>query len=210
MKVVKPSVELLYPIDGEEILRHIEAAARTCYKTEDKVTEDSYKGFIERLIKRKHGAMLEFGNLAVRVICDRGVTHEIVRHRLFSYAQESTRYCNYSKDKFGNELTFIKPCFWSGDGKFPEHVKYTIWQQAMLNAERDYLLAVEYGATPQEARAILPNSLKTEICISGNIREWIHFFELRTAPEAHPQMIEVAKMILELFKSQVPIVFDNI
>jgi thymidylate synthase (FAD) len=211
MQVIKPSVEILSTQSGMEILQMIEKAGRTCYKSEDKITEDSCIKFVENLINRDHTAMIEFGDVTARFICDRGVTHEIVRHRLFSFAQESTRYCNYAKRKdLGNELTFIKPCFWPDENEVGVDSNYFDWKDVMEDIEKAYLHMIEHGATAQEARSILPNSLKTEIVIKGNLREWVHFFKLRTAPAAHPQMQEVAKMALQQFKEYIPIVFDKL
>ena len=166
---------------------------------------ESAKKLVKRLIKSGHEAMLEHSSLSVRFVVDRGVSHEIVRHRLFSFAQESTRYCNYSKDKFGKELTFIKPCFWHTDDK-----RYVWWSQLCDQAEAHYFALLLQGATPQEARTVLPNSLKTELIVTGNYREWRHFFKLRTEEAAHPQMREIAVPLLKELKSKIPIIFDDI
>ena len=139
------------------------------------------------------------------VICDRGVSHEIVRHRIASYSQESTRYCNYNSEKFGKELTFIKPCFWNEGSN-----EYLIWKEQMQQIEATYNKLIEYGASPQEARSVLPNSLKTEIVITMNIREWRHFFKLRTSNAAHPQIREIAKTMLLSFQNKIPILFDDL
>lgn len=205
MKIVKPSFVIETPFKGEEILKHIEKAGRTAYKSEDKITTDSSSKFTNMLISRGHLSVIEHYNITVRVICDRGVTHEIVRHRLASYTQESTRYCNYSKGKFGNELTIIKPCFWDEKDE-----KYQIWKQTILFIEESYKKLIEKGAAPQEARSILPNSLKTEIVMTMNLREWRHFFELRTSDGAHPQMREIAIPLLKEFQTKIPIIFDDI
>ena len=207
MKIIEPYVELESEINGEDILKTIEKVGRVCYKSEDRITEESAKRFVESLMKRGHESVIEHVSLSVRVVCDRGVTHEIVRHRVASYAQESTRYCNYGKDKFDNELTFINPCFWTGD---EDKDKKDIWINTMKNIEKQYLELLKIGATPEEARSILPNSLKTEIIITMNLREWRHFFKLRTSNAAHPQMRQVAFMILEIFKEKVPVIFDDI
>lgn len=134
-----------------------------------------------------------------------GVSHEIVRHRIASYSQESTRYCNYSLDKFQNELTFIRPYFWNDE---PE--KFQVWEEAMAAAERAYLALLSMGATAQEARTVLPNSLKTELVATMDLREWRHFFKLRAAAPAHPQMREIAVPMLKAFQEAVPVVFDDI
>ena len=199
MKVIKPSFEIITPIDSEQILKTIEAVGRTCYKSEDKITDTSCESFVRGIIKRGHEAVIEHYNITVRLINDRGVSHEEVRHRIASYAQESTRYCNYQKDKFGNELTFIKPVFWKEDS--PE---YALWKESMQQIEDQYMKLIEMGASAQEARSILPNSLKTEIVVTMNLREWRHFFRLSTASAAHPQIREIAGMVLEEFRRQIP------
>ncbi len=209
MKVVKPSFAIESEVDGDKILRNIEKAGRTCYKSEEKITSQSAKKFVAGLIKRGHESVIEHFSVTVRIICDRGVTHEIVRHRHGSYSQESTRYCNYSKDKYDNQLTFVKPFFWDSDNEEDKR-KYEIWESVMESIEKKYLELVEMGAKPQEARSILPNSLKTEIAMTMNLRSWRNFFILRTARDAHPQMREVAIPILEEFKRLIPIVFDDI
>ena len=204
MKIIEPSFWFL-PVNGEEMLRRIERAGRTCYKSENKITKDSARRFVFNIIKNGHESVLEHEKVTVRITCDRGVTHEIVRHRIASYSQESTRYCNYSNEKFGNELTFIRPFYWKDDP-----AKMGVWTNAMQWIEEDYMELIRLGATPQEARAVLPNSLKTEIIVTMNLREWRHFFKLRTSPAAHPQMREVAVPLLETFKHVIPIVFDDI
>ena len=205
MKIIPPSYEIMGNIDGGQMLRNIELCGRVCYKSEDRITDDSAAKFIAMIRKSGHESVLEHEKITVRVICDRGVTHEIVRHRMASYSQESTRYCNYSKDKFGGELTFIKPCYLQEGTE-----TYRIWAEAMENAERSYLAMLAAGAKAEEARAVLPNSLKTELVITMNIREWRHFFRLRTAERAHPQMRELALMILDGFRAQIPVLFDDI
>ncbi|HOQ37787.1 MAG TPA: FAD-dependent thymidylate synthase [Acetivibrio sp.] len=209
MIVIKPYFVIETEIDGQQILKHIEKAGRVCYKSEDKTTESSAAEFVRRIIKNGHEAVIEHFSVTVKVICDRGVTHEIVRHRLASYSQESTRYCNYSKDKFTNQVTFIQPCFWdvnTEDGKR----KYDIWKSVMEFSEEKYMELLELGATPQEARSVLPNSLKTELVMTMNLREWRHFFKLRTSTAAHPQMREIAIPLLDKFKELIPVVFDDI
>ena len=292
MKLIKQSFEILDQQCGlEGIYKQIEIAGRTCYKSEDKITEDSAKGFVDRMIKSGHGAMLEHGTvylkvptgkysfldvdyfddcddikdsfysnpytrihcqegyyyittnyrvlvenfseefisellqylcepteyhkkrICVRFICDRGVSHEFVRHRVFSFAQESTRYCNYSKDKFNSELTFIQP-IWTyhqedgdygtldtpkrknvgnKDGTFFEFIK------SLQYAEFYYFRLLKEGWKPQEARAVLPNALKTELVMTGFVSDWEHFFKLRDAVSAHPQAQELAHSLHEAF-----------
>ena len=276
MKLIKPSVEIIKQekYDLNHIFKFIELAGRTCYKSEDKITEDSAKEFVDRMIKSGHGAMLEHGTVyltipnknvsrslliyycernpyskvvwtdtnvyittnyrviiennwndlliyitsptefhvkrtTVKFICDRGVSHEFVRHRVFSFAQESTRYCNYTKDKFNNELTFIIPC-WIKDLKEGSYYAYCEyhhaendsckeWFDVCMNAEHVYTELIEKGWKPQEARTILPNSLKTELIMTGFDSDWRHFFELRCAPSAHPQAKELADMLKDKF-----------
>lgn len=205
MKIISPSFELLDCPDGTELLKKIELAGRVCYKSEEKITQDSATSFVQRILDRGHESVLEHEKLTVRVICDRGVSHEIVRHRIASYSQESTRYCNYSLSKYQNELTFIRPFYWNDS---PD--KYRIWKEAMAVAEHSYLELIRLGASPQEARSVLPNSLKTEIVVTMNMREWRHFFKLRASPEAHPQMQEIAIPMLTTFQKNIPVIFDGI
>lgn len=288
MKLIKPSFTILHQAPGlEGVYKQIELAGRTCYKSEDKITPDSAKAFVERMINSGHGAMLEHGTvylmaktklvnyyihpedgedeeynplekyyqnkysyinnddtnlyvttnlrvliengwiddlqyicepteyhekrIGVRFICDRGVSHEFVRHRVFSFAQESTRYCNYSKDKFGNELTFIQPCYLN-EAELAQYGPYhlvsrnkspeSIFICSLNNAEKDYLTLIESGWKAQEARAVLPNALKTELVMTGFVTDWQHFFDLRCASNAHPQARELAIPLYEEFLNQ--------
>lgn len=205
MRIIKPSFEILGNPNPSAILQNIETFGRVCYKSEENITPESAAPFIRRILKSGHESVIEHEKLSVRIICDRGVTHEIVRHRIASYSQESTRYCNYSKNKFGNELTFIKPCFWTEDS-----IAYTLWEKQMQSAETCYLALIEAGATPEQARSVLPNSLKTEIIVTMNLREWRHFFQLRTSKRAHPQMREVAIPLLQQMQELLPPVFEDI
>ena len=276
MKLIKPSVEIIKQeeYDLNHIFKFIELAGRTCYKSEDKITEDFAKEFVDRMIRSEHGAMLEHGTVyltipnknvsrslliyycernpyskivwtdtnvyittnyraiiennwndllkyitaptefhvkrtTVKFICDRGVSHEFVRHRVFSFAQESTRYCNYTKDKFNNELTFIIPC-WIKDleeGNYYAYCEYhnskndasKRWFDSCMSSEFVYTNLIEEGWKPQEARTILPNSLKTELIMTGFDSDWRHFFKLRYAPNAHPQAKELADILKDKF-----------
>lgn len=288
MKLIKPSFEIWEQPSGlEGVYKQIERAGRICYKSEDKITEDSAKSFIDRMIKSGHGAMLEHGTVYLKVfnvienselidkyksnkysvvkegtevynchgdilygsckcittnyrvlvengwlddlkyiykptefhekritvhfVCDRGVSHEFVRHRVMSFAQESTRYCNYSKDKFGNELTFIQPC-WLDDERLKLYGPYhtvirdksleSIFIASLNNAEKDYIDLIDLGWKPQEARAVLPNSLKTELVVTGFVSDWNHFFDLRargTTGAPHPQAKELAEPLMKEF-----------
>lgn len=271
MKLIKPNFEIWDQEEGlEGIYKQIERAGRVCYKSEDKITEDSAKEFVERMIKSGHGAMLEHGTVYLKIpfgkmldngefenealacwfvdnpyswvktggvgaedcwyvtsnyrvliekdllhtlqylceptefhekritvhfVCDRGVSHEFVRHRVFSFAQESTRYCNYSKDKFGNEVTFIEPCWThlkTGNYNGVDNFDGDYFEHSLREAEFYYFKLLENGWTPQQARAILPNSLKTELVMTGFTKDWEHFFKLRDAGSAHPQARELA------------------
>ena len=275
MKLIKPSIEIIKQekYDLLHVFKFIELAGRTCYKSENKITEDSASEFVDRMIKSGHGAMLEHGTIyltipvsdisnpiiykyilnsyskifidftnsyittnyrvliennwlddlkyisepylfhtkrtTVKFICDRGVSHEFVRHRVFSFAQESTRYCNYSKDKFNNELTFIIPCWIKNlkEGNYYAYCEYNNskndtskrWFDSCMSSEFVYTNLIEEGWKPQEARAILPNSLKTELIMTGFDSDWQNFFELRCAPNAHPQAKELADMLKNKF-----------
>ena len=205
MKIIEPYHQFLTPVDGQAILKHIESCGRICYKSEDKISEGSSEKFVAGIVRRGHEAVLEHFDITVKFVCDRGVTHEIVRHRMASYCQESTRYCNYSQDKFDNEITVIKPFFL--DENAPG---WLMWKRACQAAETAYFDLLDFGCTPQEARAVLPNSLKTELVMTANLREWRHFLKLRTAKAAHPQMREVAIPLLEDFKDRIPVIFDDI
>ena len=178
MKIIKPGFEFITPIDGGIILKRLEECGRVCYKSEGKITDDSAPKFVAGIIKRGHEAVLEHCSFTVKFICDRGVSHEIVRHRMASYCQESTRYCNYGKDQFGSEITVVEPCYLN-ENTFA----YDEWKEACRRAETAYFNLLNWGLSPQEARAVLPNSLKTEVVMTANIREWRHFLRLRTSTE---------------------------
>ena len=205
MQIISPSVEILGNPDPRQMLRNMDAAGRVCYKSEANIKENTAGPFLRRLVQSGHESVIEHEKLSVKIICDRGVTHEIVRHRIASYSQESTRYCNYTKDKFGNELTFIKPLFWDeGD------TCYTLWKEQMASIEKGYFALIEAGATPEEARSVLPNSLKTEIVVTMNMREWRHFFRLRGSKAAHPQIREIVRLLLPKFRELLPDLFEDI
>lgn len=207
MKIINASYEIINKekINGLEILKDIERVGRTCYKSESNITDYSAKVFVTTLIRNGHEAMIEHNHISVKFICDRGVSHELVRHRLASFGQESTRYCNYSKDKFGNEITVIKPCF-----LYEDTLNYKIWEDGCLYAEKTYFDLLKFGLTPQGARSVLPNSLKTEIVMTMNIREWRHFFGLRCDTPAHPQMRELTIPLLSELSTIIPVVFDDL
>jgi len=215
MKLIKPSVEIvsasIFP------LQLIEKAGRTCYKSEDKITDISNQVFVKKIIANGHEAVLEHASVTAKFICDRGVSHEIVRHRIASYCQESTRYCDYDKGQVCFVIppwVDIKEGIWDSirfqDERVGECVTEDLWLASMLCAEQGYQKLRKQGWSPQQARSVLPNSLKTEIVMTANLREWRTFFKQRTAKAAHPQMREVAIPLLEKMKEIIPIVFDDI
>jgi thymidylate synthase (FAD) len=205
MKIIKSSVELINPPSYASLRSTVETAGRTCYKSEDKITDGSAEKFVRNILKRGHEAVIEHGCITVRFTCDRGVSHEIVRHRLAAYCQESTRYCNYSKDGFGGEITVIEPS-WCSEGD----PAYDVWKKACLRAELAYFDLMTIGCSPQEARSVLPNSLKTEVVMTADLREWRHFLKLRCAQAAHPDMRVLARQLLGVLKMKYPVFFEDI
>jgi thymidylate synthase (FAD) len=208
MKIIKPYTKIYSVFDGQKMLEKIELIARTCYKSENKIQEDSANRFVAGLIKRGHESMLEHCSVTVKFVVDRGISHELVRHRMASFAQESTRYCNYFNNDFGSEITFIVPQYleYNSEG-------WNIWKNSMKSCEDAYFKLLNFGLTPQQARAVLPNSLKTEVVMTANLREWRHFFKLRalgTTGKPHPQMLEVTIPLLKNFKQMIPVVFDDL
>jgi len=229
----KPSFEILTPIDWVSILHSIEAAGRTCYKSEDRMTSDSSKQFCRMVIGRGHLSVIEHVSISVRFVIDRGVSHELVRHRLAAYSQESTRYCDYA-----GEVKFIIPPWIhleAGQYERTESDRYPgiwdvgkngrtwqfefsslsvdvrTWMFAMWQAEEFYTgLRTAGHWSPQQARSVLPNSLKTEIVMTANLREWRHVFSLRCAPSAHPQMREIMGPLLTSLRRQIPVIFDDL
>lgn len=213
MRIIQAGFEVMRPqkmdnASRKAIYSAIEQAGRVCYKTEYKIGEDTAETFIKALVSRGHEAMLEHADMTVRFIVDRGVSHELVRHRLASFAQESTRYCNYAKDQFGREITVIEPCFWRKGSP-----SYDVWKKSCEACEKAYFDLLEIGDTPQMARDVLPTSTKTEVVMTANIREWRHFFKLRAigvtgAP--HPQMREVALPLLRAMAVHLPPLFGDL
>ncbi|HKJ99860.1 MAG TPA: FAD-dependent thymidylate synthase [Desulfotignum sp.] len=199
MKIIDQGYEIVSL--PEDLLQTIEAAGRTCYKSEDKITSDSAAGFVSRMRDRGHHAMIEFGDIIVRFVTNRGVTHELVRHRLFSFAQESTRYVRYD-----GKMEFIRPCWWEESTPAQQET----WEAAMKDAEKYYLELLKSGWRPEQAREVLPNSLKTEIVVKGNIREWRHMFALRCSKKAHPQIRALMLPLLVDLQDRLPVVFDDL
>ena len=233
MRIIKPYFEIETPIDGAHataILKHLEKCARTCYKSEHKITEDSAADFVRKMVRvKKHESTIEHSSATVRFICDRGVSHELVRHRLAAFSQESTRYCNYCKEQFGTDLTFILPLWYddmfyayedrwlplgNGMGSAPFDAKLlarrNAWMRGCDATEREYKIMIENGAAPQEARDVLPNSLKTEVVMTCNMREWRHVFSMRTPPNVHPQMGQLMRPVLAEFKKHLEPLFGDI
>lgn len=214
MRIIHPYVKPQMLPPRKVLYNLLEAAGRTCYLSE-RVEGDTTEKFIQRIMKRKHWSVLEHGHLSVRMVCDRGVTHELVRHRIASYSQESTRYCNYSSGKFGEEIKVIDLATgFKYDLNNPKDLaKYEEWMAAMEDAERHYMRMLELGATPQEARSVLPTSTKTEIVVTMNVREWRHFLEMRwvgVSGTPHPQMQEIAEKVYDLLAMYYPILFEDL
>lgn len=235
MNIIKAGYQIMDDIDAKDIYKKIESAGRTCYKSENKITDESAEKFVRALIKRGHEAMLEHASMTVKFITDRGISHEMVRHRIASYAQESTRYCNYSSDKFDKEITVIHPCFFEDipitrrqsivdylDGILKEvpgkdltdHEKaFAEWYMTCRHCENGYFAMLEYGCTPQEARGVLPTNLKTEIVVTANMREWRHILNLRavgTTGAPHPQIVEVIQPLLMELRTKLPAIFGDL
>ena len=205
VNIVSPKVEILTPLDGEAILKHIELCARNCYKSEDKITEDSAKLMIHKLLELGHEAMIEHFQFTVKLTCDLGAYKDLTRHRHVSFAIESTRYCNYSKGKYGNELSVIKPCHIQ-EGT-PE---YKLWLETMQIVEKNYNAMAKLGCKPDQLRMLLPHSIKADVVMTANLREWRYIFKLRCSSAAHPTVQEIMKMLLHKVQKEIPIVFDDI
>jgi thymidylate synthase (FAD) len=221
MKLIKPSYTII-KID-DDILKQIEIAARTCYKSENRISKNKVSALhlVRKLLEKNHEAMLEFGDITVQFISDRGFSHEMVRMRLCSFAQESTRYCNYSKNKFGKQLAFIIPAHCNlKEGEYKSFNSYhhchelSDYEKTMLTLyeeiEASYMLLINNGASPQQARSVLPIGIKTEIVVKANIREWRHILKLRTSEKAHPEMQRLMRPLLDELKSTIPLLFDDI
>jgi len=205
MKIVKPSYEILNLPDFGPILKHLEDVARTCYQSHDKTCEGSEVKMVQNLIKRNHTAMMEFADMTVRFTCDRGVSHELVRHRHCSFAQESTRYVKYD-----GEMEFILPCWFENPPSKNVETPEGQWMWAMEDAEERYQDMLSQGQSPQQARSVLPNSLKTEIVVKTNLRDWMHIFLLRCDKAAHPQMRELMIPLYEELKEKCPVIFETV
>lgn len=205
MKIVKPYYKIEGRPNGLAILKRMERAGRTCCKSEHRMTSESSHVFIRKIIADGHESILEHESLTVRFICDRGITHELVRHRLASYAQESTRYCNYTKKRFRKEIQVICPRYIHNDCDL-----FASWKVTIEKCEKEYFFLLDHGVSPQIARSVLPTCLKTEIVVTANLREWRHILNLRTDPKAHPQMLELMCGLLAELKQLIPVIFEDI
>ena len=199
IKIIKPSFIFEEEFDGIKLLKNLERYGRVSHKSEDRIAKNSYREFLKKLLSWGHESVFEHEKVTVRIICDRGVTHELVRHRIAAYTQESTRYCNYS-----GKIKFIKPYFFKKGSK-----EYKIWGELCKKSAESYSKLIKLGIPPEQARSVLPNSLKTEIIVTYNLRQWRHVFEMRCQKAAHPQMREIMIPLLKEFQKRIPILFDD-
>lgn len=209
MKVIQASYEILTDLSDpiNTILKPIETAGRVCYKSENNITDDSCITFCKNILGRGHEAVIEHSQLSVRFTVDRAIANELVRHRIASYCQESTRYVNYSKEKFGNEIKVIGP---DEDILPMGSDNYNFWWSACKSAEESYMAMLSNGVKPEIARNVLPLSTATEIIMTANIREWRSVMRLRTSSRAHPQMRSIMRSLLDELKQKIPVLFDDI
>lgn len=204
MKIIEPKI-YVEDYDGIKIMKRLERACRTCYKSENLITEDSYKHLLTNCLNRGHESILEHEKISIRMICDIGVYKDLTRHRFASFSIESTRYCNYGKDKFDNEIKFIKPV----------HIEegtenYKIWEDTMKYIEKQYMKMGEAKATPDQMRMLLPHSTAAEVCMTANIREWRHILSLRCSKMTHPAVRQLLIPLLLKFKKDMPELFENV
>lgn len=204
MKIIEPKIGV-EKVDYSKIMKNLERACRTCYRSEDKMTDESYKTLLKNCVNRGHESILEHEKITIRMICDIGVYKDLTRHRHASFSIESTRYCNYGKDKFDNEIKFIKPVNMEPDTEI-----YNEWKKSLEEIEKHYINMVEMGATPDQMRMILPHSTAALVTMTANIREWKHILSLRCTKHAHPAVEQVMIPLLLLFKKNMPEIFENI
>lgn len=217
MVLLDPCIEV-ESFDGKEIMKKLEKACRTCYRSEGNITEDSYKNLLKNCINRGHESVLEHEKITITMICDIGVYKDLTRHRLASYSIESTRYCNYSKDKFDNQIKFIKPVFykdWKNEDlneviKDKDLYKCYLWENCMQNIEQDYNAMSEVGALPDEMRMLLPHSTAAKVTMTANIREWKHILSLRCSNHAHPAIQQLLIPFLLKLKEEMPEIFSDV
>jgi len=210
MRIIRASYEIESLGDPDSALALIEKAGRKCYRSEGKAGPGTAPGFVSKRMSAGHLALVEFGWMAVSFTVNRGASHEFVRQRLASFAQESTRYCDYNSEKFGGELTFVEPCWFHEPGRKWNRNAAVLWLEYMESAERAYLDARGIGFRPEEARDLLPHALRAEMMVAANFREWGWIFHLRTAHDAHPQMREVMKPLLRECRRRMPVIFDTV
>ena len=203
MRIVKPYV-IVEKFDGVQVMKRIERACRTCYRSEGKITDDSYKNLIKNCINRGHESVLEHEKVTVRIYNDIGSYKDLTRHRFASFSVESTRYCSYDKDKYGNEISFMDPVY------IEDEKVYEVWKKTMQDIENSYLEMKKLGATTDMCRNILPHSTAAEYTMTANIREWKHIFELRANNHVHPAIRQVMIPLLKYFKEQMPDIFGEI
>lgn len=218
MLIIQPEIQV-ENYDGIKIMKNIERACRTCYRSEELITEDSYKKLLKNCINRGHESILEHEKITIRMICDIGVYKDLTRHRFGSFSIESTRYCNYSKDKFDNEIKFIEPVFYT-PGEMEEYndpikkndcLKTQYWERCMKFIESDYMdMTNIVGAKPDELRMLLPHSTAAEVTMTANIREWRHILGLRCSKAAHPAIRQLLIPLLLKFKEDMPELFSAI
>lgn len=207
MKIVQPQVMPLTPIDGMAIIQHIERCARTCYKSTNRITEDgeSAKKILRVLLDKNHGAMLEHYSITMNYVSNIAAYKDLTRHRHTAYAIESTRYCSYDKDKFGNEIKFLEPV------EIPRGTpEYLAWYEAMVHLEALYMRMARMGAKPDQLSLLLPQSTAAEFNITANLREWRHIFELRAMGHSRPCIKQIMQPTLSLFARQIPVIFDDL
>lgn len=204
MKIIEPKIEV-ENVDYNQIMKNLERACRTCYRSEDKVTEESYKTLLKNCVNRGHESILEHEKVTIRMVCDIGVYKDLTRHRHASFSIESTRYCNYGKDKFENQIKYIKPV------NIEEGTElYAEWKKSLEEIEKHYIKMAELGATPDQMRMILPHSTAALVTMTANIREWKHILSLRCTKHAHPAVEQVMIPLLIKFKEEMPEIFENI
>lgn len=204
MKIIEPIVEI-EKIDYNQIMRNLERACRTCYRSEDKITEESYKTLLKNCINRGHESILEHEKITIRMTCDIGVYKDLTRHRHASFSIESTRYCNYGKDKFDNQIKFMQPVNIDKDTEL-----YKEWKNSCEEIEKHYIKMANLGATPDQMRMILPHSTAAVVTMTANIREWKHILSLRCTKHAHPAVEQVMIPLLIHLKENMPEIFENI
>jgi len=203
MKIVEPYI-IIPKIDGINIMKNIEKGCRTCYRSEGSITEDSYKRLLSNCLNRGHESVMEHEKITIRMKCDVGVYKDLTRHRIASFSIESTRYCNYGKDKFDNEISFIKPC------NIDDEELYKDWEDACKTIEKYYLDMTQKGATPDQMRMILPHSTAAEVTMTANIREWRHILSLRASKFTHPAVQQLMIPLLLHLRQEMPELFSDI